>query len=124
MTSFSKDPSIENPLLIPAAVDLYIEFFDNEAVVWATDKVLDLLHDCAASAPNFWVEDLAHGKERIRFRPVIDPLAIAASIEAFAAQKGWRCVVVIKQPAETRSKLLATIAGMAAGNITEEFSCD
>jgi hypothetical protein len=118
MTSPSKEPSIENPLLIPAAVDLYLEFFDNEAVAWATDEVLDLLHDFASKAPNFWVEDLAHGKERIRFRPVIDPLKISASIEAFAAQKGWRCVVVIKQPAETRSKLLATIAGMATEQVT------
>jgi hypothetical protein len=114
----SKEPSIENPLLIPAAVDLYLEVFDNEIVVWATDKVLDLLHDCAASAPNFWVEGLAHGKERIRFRPVIDPLKIASSIEAFAAQKGCRCVVFIKPPAETRSKLLATIAGMATEQAT------
>jgi hypothetical protein len=116
-TSLSKDPSTENPLLIPPALDLHLEVFDTVIIVSASDEVLDFLHDCASKAPNFWVEGLAHGKEQIRFRPVIDPLAIASSIEAFAAQKGWRCVVVIKPPAETRSKLLATIAGMAADSI-------
>jgi hypothetical protein len=120
----SKDPSIENPLQIPCALDLYLEVFEAEIIAWATDEVLDLLHDFAVKASNIWIEDLAHGKERIKFRPVVDPLLIAASIEAFAKKKNWRCAVTIKQQAETRSKLLATIAGMAADKTTEEFSCD
>lgn len=107
MTTF---PSNRSELELKPAIDVYIETYAHNIVLWCGPDFIDTLAPQFDDYPGFHFREGNHGKTILNFPPNYDPITVGNWVIAIADKYGLLIAQQIKPEAQKASSYLKDIA--------------